>query len=320
MIGSSSRSGRGTSRLEGPRPKEPDQLTQMKHRTPDFLIIGAMKAGTTSLYQDLLTQPVIFMPSEKEPNSLVRDDALTPRGRRAYAALFNPAQPGQLCGEASTDYTKLPRFTGVPRRAREVCGGNLKLVYLVREPIARMRSHHHHCLTSGIFSTPSIDEAIRVYGDLIDWSRYAMQARAWIEEFGRDNLHIIRFETFIKARRKSIAELCAFLGFDADVSKIDEAAVFNPSEGKHILTGRRSALRRTALYQRMIRPLVGEGVREQVKRLVGRKAPPRPGPPSRETVQFVVDSLRDDLEDLRGLMGLEGPVWDMDEVIAKHTP
>ncbi len=291
----------------------------MTDRIPDFLIIGAMKAGTTSLYQDLLTQERVFMPEFKEPESLTRDLVLTPKGRSAYESLFRDASPGQKCGEASTGYTKLPDFAGVPARARQIGGPNLKLIYLVSEPIARMRSHHHHRLTSSKFKIADIDEAVRAYPELIDWSRYAMQARAWIDVFGRENLRIVRFETFIKERRKTIAELCAFLGIECNPSRIDESAVFNPSEGKTIVTGRRAVMRRNPFYQRIIRPLVSQEARDRLKRLIGRPAPPRPAPPTRATVQHVVDALHDDLEDLRVLMELDRPVWDMDEVLARHT-
>jgi hypothetical protein len=291
----------------------------MPQRFPDFLIIGAMKAGTTTLFEDLLTQPSVFMPESKEPESLRRDQALTQRGRKAYAALFRKSRDEQICGEASTGYTKLPDFPDVPRRALEMCGPSLKLIYLVREPIARMRSHHHHWLTADRSTNPDIDQAARIYPQLVDWSRYAMQARAWIDVFGRDALRIVRFETFIKERRTTIAGLCDFLGIECDTSLIDESAVFNPSEGKTIVTGRRAIIRRNRFYQKLIKPLVSPETRTRLKGLIGTKAPPRPDPPSRATVEHVVNSLRDDLEDLRGLMGLDRPVWDMDEVIAKHT-
>ena len=45
---------------------------------PQFLIVGAMKAGTTSLFLDLGTHPAVFLPIDKEPNSLRRDDIFTP--------------------------------------------------------------------------------------------------------------------------------------------------------------------------------------------------------------------------------------------------
>src|SRR5262245_34426917 len=85
---------------------------------PDFLIVGAMKAGTTSLHRDLNLHPQIFLPEEKEPEGLCHDRVLSARGRRRYARLFRPSRAGQMRGEASTAYTKLPEWQGVPARAR----------------------------------------------------------------------------------------------------------------------------------------------------------------------------------------------------------
>ena len=84
---------------------------------PDFLIIGAMKAGTTTLYRDLMTNPAIFFPSEKEKSHLLRDEVLTEAGRRDYEKLFRRARPGQVLGIAPTRYTNLPDCPGVPGRA-----------------------------------------------------------------------------------------------------------------------------------------------------------------------------------------------------------
>ena len=89
-------------------------------RLPDFLIVGAQKAGTTSLYFDLLKNPAVFMPSDKELGNLLDDDVCTPPGRAAYAKRFRRARPDQLCGEATTSYTKLPDHPGVSDRARRV--------------------------------------------------------------------------------------------------------------------------------------------------------------------------------------------------------
>ena len=60
---------------------------------PDFLIIGAMKSGTTSLYADLKTHPSIFLPEDKEPSCLASDEVLTDAGQAPYGGV-----PG-LCGD-----------------------------------------------------------------------------------------------------------------------------------------------------------------------------------------------------------------------------
>ncbi|MEE9131784.1 MAG: hypothetical protein V3T84_17370, partial [Phycisphaerales bacterium] len=65
----------------------------------DLLIIGAQMAGTTTLYRDLVENPAIFLPIDKEPGYLSEDSVLTDSGRSAYARHFAGAGSHQICGE-----------------------------------------------------------------------------------------------------------------------------------------------------------------------------------------------------------------------------
>ena len=78
-------------------------------RMPDFLIIGAMKCATTSLHDQLAAQPGLFMSEPKEPFFFSNDEVYA-RGIDWYAGLFAGAAAGDLCGESSTHYTKLPSY------------------------------------------------------------------------------------------------------------------------------------------------------------------------------------------------------------------
>lgn len=57
-------------------------------KLPGFLIIGAMKAGTTTLYEDLLAVTGVYLPPEKEPNDLIHSDVETPAGRAVFTKGF----------------------------------------------------------------------------------------------------------------------------------------------------------------------------------------------------------------------------------------
>src|SRR5262245_21769816 len=116
----------------------------MTHRA--FLVIGAMKAGTTSLFNDLAQNPAIYIP-EKEPAYLTRYNI--PDAVAAYRKLFDSARADQIVGEASTGYSMLPRFKGVPERARACLGPDVSILYLVRNPILRTLSHHYHTMSYG---------------------------------------------------------------------------------------------------------------------------------------------------------------------------
>lgn len=285
-------------------PTSTDQL-------PDFLIIGAMKAGTTTLYRDLLTNPAVFMPLDKEPGNLCRHEVLTPEGRRAYAELFSRAKAGQILGEASTNYSKLPDYPGVPERARQVLGPDLRVVYLVREPVARIISHHYHSYCTGLFG-PDINREVREKPALLNYSRYAMQIRPWIEAFGRSNVRIVVFEEYIADRRGTVAELSRFLGITPDLDRIDEEAVYNRSDGKPIGIPIWKALRRSSVYRRGIAPLVPQQIRDRLREAIHPVAPPRPVAPSPVTIRFLLEQLQDDLHELNRIVnpGTTRPIWD----------
>ena len=104
---------------------------------PDFLIVGAMKSGTTTLYRDLILHPDVFMPEDKEPETLANSSD-PDQIRREYRTLFPRLAEGLVKGEASTAYTKRPDFEGVAERAREVLGPGLKVVYMRRDPVERL--------------------------------------------------------------------------------------------------------------------------------------------------------------------------------------
>ncbi|MCW5774838.1 MAG: sulfotransferase [Phycisphaeraceae bacterium] len=290
-------------------------------RLPDFLIIGAMKAGTTTLYRDLQTHPRVYFPLDKEPGNLCDDRVLTPEGRADYAAHFRRARADQVCGEASTAYTKMPVYTGAAERARSLLGPGLKAIYLVRDPIARIISQHHHELTVGRLEViPDINEAVRQTARYLDYTRYATQVRPWIDAFGAANVKIVPFERYVRDRRGVTSDLCAFLGLDPRPDLIDPDRVFNAAESKPGRAGRLAWITNSRAYRGLVRPLVGQEVRDRVRRLLHGKPPPRPAPPTPETVRFILDSLRDEMRAISSLAGAGGVLlWDEGELLAKHT-
>jgi hypothetical protein len=81
------------------------------NRRPNFIIIGAMKCATSTLHEQLARQPGFFMSQPKEPN-FFSDDSAYARGEDWYLGLFAGTRPGDICGESSTHYTKLPTYPG----------------------------------------------------------------------------------------------------------------------------------------------------------------------------------------------------------------
>ncbi|MFW6060568.1 MAG: sulfotransferase [Phycisphaeraceae bacterium] len=226
---------------------------------PHFLIIGAMKSGTTTLYRDLLTHPRVFMPVEKEPNNLASDEVLTDAGTAAYRELFRDARPEQCCGEASTAYTKIPWIEGVPQRAMRLLGPALKLIYIVREPVSRAVSHYHHQFARGA-EPRNMDFAFRRNSELIDFSCYAMQLEPWLATFGRDSVKVVCFEQYIADRAAGAADVLAFLGLDPAQHQVAADRVYHATRAYPVLTDPWKCVTHHWLYQRYVRPRLSRGV------------------------------------------------------------
>ena len=104
---------------------------------PDFLILGAQKAGTTSLHAHLCEHPRVASPVTKEVHYF---DLSYGRGSGWYRAHFHPGAPGSLAGESTPYYLFHPL---VPARVRELLP-EAKLIVLLRDPVDRAFSQHNH--------------------------------------------------------------------------------------------------------------------------------------------------------------------------------
>lgn len=286
-------------------------------RFPDFLVIGAMKAGTTSLYFDLRSNPAIFLPEDKEPTALAYDAVLDEGGRAKYAKLFDSAKPDQVCGEASTGYSKLPEIRGVPERALSLLGPGARIIYLVREPVARTLSHHYHEVTAGTM-LGDVDRAVQEHTRLIDFSRYAMQLAPWLDRFGPEQIQVVRFEDYVRDRFGVASAICDFLGVPSHLEGLEVDTVHNRGEDARVPTGWMWRFSRGSLYRSYIRPWVSRPVRTKIRRLVMPPAGERPSPPSLATVDRILDAVEDDQVELQRMLGAEVPLWDLQEVRARY--
>lgn len=177
-----------------------------------LMIIGAMKCGTSSLYDYLLAHPAIAPCRVKEPEFFSRHQAhgVRPRPRR-YAELwaFDPARH-RYALEASTGYTKYPYEPDVPERIREA-GLNPRLIYLVRDPIERIESHHRFIAGSTTQRLPAADYT----AGMLDACRYASQLERYTRCFPRERLLVLDMALLRQRPALPLRErLAAFLGLD----------------------------------------------------------------------------------------------------------
>ena len=212
-------------------------------RLPSFLVIGAMKAGTTSLYHYLRHHPQVFMPRIKELDFFAGEGNWR-RGLGWYTRQFAEAGPGAIAiGEASTTYSKYPRYQGVAERIAQHVPHAL-LVYVVRNPIDRIRSHYQHRVAVGAETEP-MESALIENPIYLDYSRYAMQIDQYVSHFPRERLLIVTSEDLRHDRLRTIGHVYAFLGVDPDWVPPTLDREFYRTEGRPIYPSALWPVRRT---------------------------------------------------------------------------
>jgi hypothetical protein len=198
---------------------------------PNFLIVGAAKAGTTSLWNYLRGHPQAFLPGLKEPNYFLTEEPLrTVRQRAEYERLFDPAPPeAAALGEASVHYLFDP---GSAERIRDELGPDVRVVVMLRDPANAAHSLWKHNVRVG-GERASFPEAVaandaraagaapvprgwlpgRHYAYL-DRVRYSRQIARFLEALGEDRVWIGIYEEFFAAPDSGFEDLCRFLGID----------------------------------------------------------------------------------------------------------
>lgn len=178
-------------------------------RFPDFVILGAMKAGSTSLFRWLEQHPGVTLPADKEPAFYSRDERWR-RGLKGYAALFADIPSSQLSGEASVHYSD-PAVAERAARRLHTMAPMTKLLFLVRDPAERLRSHYRHEVQRGRERRRML-EALKDAGNpYIRCSLYPEALRPWVTCFGRERLLLVDFERLVSDSEESWHNVLGFL-------------------------------------------------------------------------------------------------------------
>ncbi len=188
---------------------------------PTFLVIGAQKAATTSLHAYLATHPDVAVPAQKELDFFSRQWALGPGWYEAQFAGAGAAGAGAV-GEASPSYAAFPFHPRVPERIRAIVP-DARLIYLVREPVARMRSSYLHALAAGTETRPQ-REALVADPWYVQLSSYAMQLELYLEHFPREQVLVLRSEDLAARPQAIVSRVFEFIGVDPGwaVPNLDE--------------------------------------------------------------------------------------------------
>ena len=229
---------------------------------PSFFIIGAMKSATTSLHNQLAVQPNIFMSRPKEPN-FFSDDPMYAQGIDWYQGLFSAAKPGDICGESSTHYTKLPDHPKTITRLSLLIH-KPKFIYVMRHPVDRLVSHYVHLWSEGIVSC-GINEAIDSYPELVNYSRYGMQIQPYLEAFGDEAVLPVFFDSLKSQPQQTLSRVGQFIGCSKPLTWVDELGVDNVSNKRIRQFSGYGFLVKSVLMTNLRRALIPQSFRDRIK-------------------------------------------------------
>jgi hypothetical protein len=295
---------------------------------PNFLVIGASKSGTTSLYRYLEQHPEIFMSPVKEPKFFAYEgekpdfrgpgDRLTIRDTmtdlKDYEALFEGASDEKALGEASPIY--LYSEKAVQRIKHHV--PEAKLIAVLRDPAERAYSSFLHKTRDGREPLADFGEALEAEdGRIRDrWAPgwhygrrgfYHEQLSRYYKAFDPSQIRVYLYEDLSADPAEVLKDVCQFL--DVDPGFVPDTSLRHNVSG--IPKNRRlhSLLRGQNPVKTVLKPVIPERLRRRVMtNLQNRNLTRAPGMPP-EVRRGLVDRYREDVLKLQGLIGRDLSAW-----------
>jgi len=180
---------------------------------PDFIVLGAQKAATSSVYRVLKGHPDVRMPREKEIDFFSEAFRFR-RGLESYARHFQGLRPGGVVGENSPGYLPCPACPGRIRAAVP----QAKLVAVLRNPIERAYSSWRMQVLRGAETAPFF-EALHKDPRYVAYGRYYQQLSRYAEFFPASQLLVLLFDELAADSTGFYTKLFAFIS--ADVRRAD---------------------------------------------------------------------------------------------------
>ena len=197
---------------------------------PNFVIIGAMKCGTSTLRYALHNHPDIFMVYPNEPRFFFSDTAWS-QGLEHYSKFFENTGKAKILGEGSGFYGWRAYNPKTAKRMAQAIP-NAKLIYMVRHPIERIVSHWSWEIANGK-PVGSLEKAIKNHSYYIEMSMFYEQICAYRDYFDDSQIKILFLED-LKSNSTAFYEDCySFLGVDSSLHNHEvNSQVINETAGR----------------------------------------------------------------------------------------
>jgi hypothetical protein len=291
---------------------------------PNFFVIGAQKAGTTSLYYYLDQHPEVYMSPRKEPHFFqgMRSEFRWPGRRLApvtdlqdYLALFEGVTNEKAIGEASASYLYSPEAPALIKRSIP----DAKIIAVLRNPADRAYSNFLHLVQVGREPAASFAEALQAEDGRMrdkwgpDWyyrqkGFYHDQVNRYFDTFGRDQVRIWLYEDLRDDPSGMMRDVFAFL--DVDHTFVPNMSTEHNPSGVPRSQGLYTWARKlTARNPVLVDRFVPARLRGQLKSRILVKPPPFPP----EVRRQLTHSYREDVLRLQELIGRDLSPWLKDD-------
>lgn len=194
-------------------------------QTLDFIVVGAQKAGTTSLAAYLGEHPDVFIPPEKEVPYFVDQEMMGKGWSWFLQTYFHRASSGHLWGTSTPQYMMYPEsFEAISRQLPSV-----RVIVMLRDPIARMLSHYDMVKRFGIESR-ALNEMIRDHldrymalrrspyrdrtGKYLVAGEYGRILELLFNHFPRSQVLVVQFDDLKRDAQGVMNMVCDFLGLE----------------------------------------------------------------------------------------------------------
>ena len=281
-------------------------------RLPNFIVGGALKAGTTSLNYYLKQHPDVYMSPFKEPRYFAYDPAGPTNGDSGlhfpvttleqYAELFAGVSNETAVGEVSPHYIISPI---APQRIRDTLP-DVKLIFSLRHPVKRAYSVYWQAVRLGNENRP-VEQALTEAEHRVRNGRYYALLQNWYAVFDPAQIKVILFDDLARDALGVFQDVCRYLGVDDTF--VPDLTIRNKGGAlKNQRLGRFYEQLKNSSLKQALDPLVPERLRERVNDMRNQnfeEPPPIPATVAERLHAY----YRADIEQLEGFLGRDLSAW-----------
>ena len=269
------------------------------------LIIGAMKCGTTSLFNYLAEHPQIAACSDKEPCFFSKKDNWK-KGYEWYQQLWNwNPDKHKIALEASTSYTRIPSYSNAAEKIAKV-NAKFKFIYIMRDPLERIKSHYNYSKIKGFVETQN-KTSKEIDWRIIETTKYCKQIDEYYRRFPASDILLLDFTTLKQNPTHLLRKICLFLDIDSEYEfKLSEA--HNVSKNLIVNSPIWNLMKKNLLLRSGIAKFIPQKQKNMLRSMLGSKF--------KEEIEFsttqkqsILNELQSDLEKLKLHYNFDTSTW-----------